>query len=103
MHDDDTIAAVATATGRGAIGVVRVSGPAVRHIISELVGISPKPRLAMPASFLGQDGAAIDSGLVLYFPQPHFWFQVEVKFLVTSGKIFPTSNLMSSTFWLRGL
>jgi tRNA modification GTPase len=67
----DTIAAVATAPGRSAIGILRVSGPAVPDIARQLLGRLPPPRQAMLASFRDADGAAIDQGLALYFPAPH--------------------------------
>ena len=67
----DTIAAVATAPGRGGIGIVRVSGPAVRHIAVALLGQVPKRRYATFCAF--KDGAsdAIDNGIALFFPAPH--------------------------------
>jgi len=68
--NDDTIAAVATAPGRGAVGIVRVSGPSVPAMIGRLVDKALLPRLATNASFRARDGALIDSGIALYFPAP---------------------------------
>ncbi len=68
--DGDTIAAVATATGRGGIGVVRVSGPASTRIATELLGSIPRPRHASLRSFRDAAGQAIDEGIVLFFPGP---------------------------------
>jgi tRNA modification GTPase len=67
----DTIAAIATAPGRGGIGIVRVSGPGCRDVARELVGDCPKPRVAALRSFVGADGEGIDQGIVLFFPGPH--------------------------------
>jgi tRNA modification GTPase len=67
----DTIAAIATAAGRGGIGIVRVSGAAVPAIARALAGSLPAPRQAQRARFRDAHGAAIDEGLVLYFPAPH--------------------------------
>ena len=67
----DTIAAVATPSGRGGIGVVRLSGPDTPTIAAALLGHLPKPRYAEYLSFLEADGTAIDEGLALYFPAPH--------------------------------
>lgn len=67
----DLIAAVATAPGRGGIGVVRVSGKGLLPFAAALTGKTPKPRLATLADFRAADGSAIDSGLILYFPAPH--------------------------------
>jgi tRNA modification GTPase len=70
VSDSDTIAAIATAPGRGGIGVVRVSGPAVPAIALALLGRLPAARQATLATFADADGAAIDTGLALYFPAP---------------------------------
>jgi tRNA modification GTPase len=66
----DTIAAIATAHGRGAVGVIRVSGPQVPRIAAEILGALPKPRRAHLAHFLDADGSSLDQGLALYFPAP---------------------------------
>jgi len=66
----DTIAAVATAPGRGGIGVVRVSGSALVSFARALTGKEPEPRTAGFVRFLDADGAAIDEGILLYFPAP---------------------------------
>jgi tRNA modification GTPase len=66
----ETIAAIATPAGRGAVGVVRVSGPGVRAVIAGVVGRSLAPRAATLATFRGARGEALDQGLALYFPAP---------------------------------
>jgi tRNA modification GTPase len=67
----DTIAAIATAPGRGGIGIVRVSGPACRSIGVPIIGELPVARTAALRMFRGQDGEPIDEGIALYFPAPH--------------------------------
>jgi tRNA modification GTPase len=67
----DTIVAIATAPGRGGIGVVRISGPRVPRIARRLIGRLPTPRLATRARFRAGDGATLDRGLALYFPAPN--------------------------------
>jgi tRNA modification GTPase len=67
----DTIAAVATAAGRGGIGVVRVSGPKVPAIARAVVGRLPKPRKAAHGFFLDARGERVDEGIALYFKAPH--------------------------------
>ncbi|MDR0776229.1 MAG: tRNA uridine-5-carboxymethylaminomethyl(34) synthesis GTPase MnmE [Azonexus sp.] len=67
----DTIAAIATAPGRGGVGVIRISGSALLPFALALCGKTPKPRYATLAEFRAADGSAIDSGLLLYFPNPH--------------------------------
>jgi len=66
----DTIVAIATPPGRGGIGVVRLSGPAVPALARALLGELPPPRSAVARRFRGADGAAIDTGIALYFEAP---------------------------------
>ncbi|GAB2893276.1 tRNA uridine-5-carboxymethylaminomethyl(34) synthesis GTPase MnmE [Uliginosibacterium flavum] len=67
----DVIAAVATAPGRGGIGVIRVSGQNLASFAELITGRPPKPRLASLADFLDEQQLPIDQGLLLYFPAPH--------------------------------
>lgn len=67
----DTIAAIATAPGRGGVGVIRISGSNLLPFAIALSGKSPKPRYATLADFKAEDGSNIDSGLLLFFPDPH--------------------------------
>ncbi len=66
-----TIAAIATAPGRGGVGVIRISGSNLLPFAFALTGKSPKPRYATLADFQAADGSTIDTGLLLYFPNPH--------------------------------
>lgn len=66
----DTIVAVATPPGRGGIGVVRLSGPAVGAIAVAILGKTPPPRKATLADFKDEDRTAIDTGIALYFERP---------------------------------
>ena len=66
----DTIAAIASPPGRGGIGVVRVSGPAVVSIAHAVLGRLPLPRQATFSLFRDKSGDAIDRGIALYFPAP---------------------------------
>ena len=67
----DTIAAVATAQGRGGVGIVRVSGPRARAIAISLSGREPEPRHAYYCAFFADDGEVIDKGLLLFFRGPN--------------------------------
>lgn len=71
MARTDTIAAVATAPGRGGIGIVRISGHALEAFARALLGKVPQPRFASLGEFLDYDGSPIDQGIALYFPAPH--------------------------------
>ncbi|MBN2701412.1 MAG: tRNA uridine-5-carboxymethylaminomethyl(34) synthesis GTPase MnmE [Methylothermaceae bacterium] len=71
MPVDDTIAAPATAPGRGAVAMVRASGPNLSTLAAELTGRSRlAPRYAHYVRFLAEDKQVIDRGLALYFPAP---------------------------------
>lgn len=74
----DTIAAIATPAGRGGIGVVRVSGPGVFSISTQVLGSVPAPRHAHHARFTNARREPIDEGLALYFPAPHSYTGEEV-------------------------
>ena len=67
----DTIAALATPPGRGGIGIVRVSGPAVPAIAAALLGKQPRPRQAQLSAFRDARGESADEGIALYFPAPN--------------------------------
>ena len=66
----DIIAAIATAPGRGGIGVVRISGPDLAPLAAAIAGRAPQPRQAAFARFHDAQGGLIDEGLLLYFPAP---------------------------------
>jgi len=67
----ETIAAVATATGRAGIGVVRVSGKSLLAMAQRLCGKTPQRRLATLVTFFDSDSNSIDQGILLYFSAPH--------------------------------
>ncbi len=70
MPAADTIAAVATPPGRGAIGIVRVSGPSSRAIAEHLIGSAPAPGRATYRTFRNAAGEVLDRGLALFFAGP---------------------------------
>ncbi|WP_116135816.1 tRNA uridine-5-carboxymethylaminomethyl(34) synthesis GTPase MnmE [Trinickia diaoshuihuensis] len=74
--DSDPIVAIATAPGRGGIGVVRVSfgraGEAGAHALTKaLCGQMLAPRHASYVPFVDAAGEVLDRGIALYFPAPH--------------------------------
>jgi len=81
----DPIAAIATAPGRGAVGIVRVSGPALAGLIDAICGRPLKPRQATYLPFLAGDGSAIDQGLAIHFPAPHSYTGEDVLELQAHG------------------
>ena len=81
----DPIAAIATAPGRGAVGIVRVSGASVQSIIDALCGKALKPREATYLPFKSADGCAIDQGLAIHVPGPHSYTGEDVLELQAHG------------------
>jgi len=67
----DLIAAIATAPGRGGVGVVRVSGADIAPLATAILGRLPAPRRATFARFLDAAGETIDEGIALVFAAPH--------------------------------
>ena len=68
--DEQNICAIATAPGRGSIGILRISGQSLAELARSLIGFAPKPRQAHFCEFLGEGGALLDRGIALYFPAP---------------------------------
>ena len=81
----ETIAAIATAPGRGGIGVVRVSGPLAADIARAITGRVPPPRHAAFLRFRDGDGALLDEGLAIRFPAPHSYTGEDVLELQGHG------------------
>ncbi len=81
----DPIVAVATASGRGAVGIVRVSGPALGALVGAVCGQSLEARRATYTSFVDASGAAIDRGLAIHFPVPHSYTGEDVLELQAHG------------------
>ncbi len=70
LKNSDTITAIATPSGRGGIGIVRVSGNKSKEIFKTLTGATPEPRLAKFVSFKSSDQKTIDKGIALFFMGP---------------------------------
>ena len=81
----DPIAAIATAPGRGAVGIVRISGKAIAPIVEALCGKRLAPRQASYLPFRDAQGQPIDQGLALYFPAPHSYTGEDVLELQAHG------------------
>lgn len=67
----DIIAACATASGRGAIGIIRISAPRLQDFIARLLPTQPEPRLASLQVVRDGGGDELDEVLAIYFPAPH--------------------------------
>ena len=82
---DAPIVAVATAPGRGAVGIVRASGRDLAALVMAVCGKALTPREATYLEFLDAQGQALDRGLALYFPAPHSYTGEEVLELQAHG------------------
>jgi tRNA modification GTPase len=85
MTDTAPIAAIATAPGMSAIGVVRVSGPNLAVFIQSLIGAKLSPRRAMLSRFRDAQGEIIDVGIALFFPAPRSYTGEDVLELQAHG------------------
>jgi tRNA modification GTPase len=81
----DPIVAVATASGRGAVGIVRVSGRSLAGLVKALLGRSLQPRHAAYLPFTDAAGTAIDHGLAIHFPAPNSYTGEDVLELQAHG------------------
>ncbi len=85
----DPIVAIATAPGRGAVGIVRVSGLGLKPLLAPVLGAasaaSIRAREAKYSQFLDAQAQPIDQGLLLYFPAPHSFTGEDVIELQAHG------------------
>ncbi len=81
----DPIAAIATAPGRGAVGIVRVSGPDLAPLVQAICGRALWPREAAYLPFRDAAGETIDQGLAIHFPAPHSFTGEDVLELQAHG------------------
>lgn len=81
----DPIVAIATAAGRGAVGIVRVSGRSLRALAQALCARTLEPRQATCLSLRDAQGQPIDQVLALYFPGPHSYTGEDVLELQAHG------------------
>ena len=82
---DQPIAAIATAPGRGAVGIVRVSGKGLAPLVQRLCGRALKAREATYLPMRDAQGQPIDHGLALFFPGPHSYTGEDVLELQAHG------------------
>lgn len=71
LYQKETIAAQATAPGRGGVGIIRISGPEVKSVAQAILGKIPEIRKAEYLPFNDANQQALDQGIALYFKAPH--------------------------------
>ena len=92
----DTIAAIATPPGRGAVGILRLSGPQARDIATRLCGKVGAARRAVLRNFRDAGGERIDNGLVVYFQAPQSYTGEDVVELQGHGGPLVTALLLEA-------
>ena len=81
----DPIVAIATASGRGAVGIVRVSGAKLAPLVDAICGRALKPREATYLPFRDAEGEPVDHGLAIHFPSPNSFTGEDVLELQAHG------------------
>lgn len=99
-HEQDTIAALATPPGRGAVAVIRLSGGDLIPLTEKLTRKRPKPRQAHYLPFFDQRGEVIDRGLLIYFPAPRSFTGEDVLELHPHGSPVVVQMLLERLFEL---
>ncbi|MEM9254462.1 MAG: tRNA uridine-5-carboxymethylaminomethyl(34) synthesis GTPase MnmE [Pseudomonadota bacterium] len=100
MMTNDTIAAVATAPGRGGIGIIRLSGPMALQIAGHVLETDLQPRYAHYCTLRDSKGEVLDTGLAIYFPAPNSFTGEDVIELQMHGSPVVLDLIMSEL--LRG-
>jgi tRNA modification GTPase len=84
-HLNDPIVAIATAPGRGAVGIVRASGRDLSALVAAVCARPLTPRVAHYGPLLDSQGQALDQGLAVHFPAPHSYTGEDVLELQAHG------------------
>ena len=96
LHNEPTIAAQATPTGFGGVGIVRISGSKVLNIAQKILNFIPKPRYAYYTDFLDSASSEIiDSGIAIYFKGPNSYTGEDVLELQCHGGPIVLNKLLS--------
>lgn len=100
LLEQETIAAIATPPGRGAIAIVRISGPATREIAARVFRSARllRPRHATGGEIIDAAGERIDEGLALFFPAPHSYTGEDVLELHVHGSPAVAREVLIAAF-----
>ncbi len=100
MQQSDTIAAIATASGKGGIGIVRISGASALDIGRAICATTLTPRHAHYVTFSDSSSAEIDQGIALYFPAPHSFTGEDVVELQAHGSAIVLDRILEAALSL---
>ncbi|ABG42809.1 tRNA modification GTPase trmE [Paraglaciecola sp. T6c] len=95
--DQDTIVAQATASGRGGVGIVRVSGSLAAKVAEQIIGHVPLIRNAQYVPFKSNTGEPLDQGIALFFKAPHSFTGEDVLELQGHGGQVVLDMLIKAT------
>ena len=98
MERTETIAAIATAPGRGGIAVIRVSGSAAFSIARALTGRDVEPGRFIHAALRDGAGRLLDHALVLAFPHPHSYTGEDVVEFQSHGGMVTPRRILNACF-----
>lgn len=98
-----TIVALSSAPGRAGVAVIRISGTRARFALETFAGRLPKPRQATLRPLRDQDGTAIDTALVLFFPAPASFTGEDVVEFHVHGSRAVLARLLAALTALPGI
>ena len=102
MRDGDTIVALSSGALPSGVAVIRISGPATRSILGEMLGALPQPRRLSLAP-ISIAGDALDRGLVAWFPAPQSFTGEDCAELQVHGSPAVVRGLLRGLASLRGV
>lgn len=103
MDHFDTIVAQATPSGRGGVGIIRVSGPKAKEVALEITGKELPIRRAEYIAFKDENGLALDQGIALFFKAPHSFTGEDVLELQGHGGPVLIDMLIKRITQIKGI
>lgn len=94
----DTIAALATPSGTGALALLRISGPDTRRIVAELSATPPLPRMARHVDYRRRDGTLLDDVIATFFQAPHSYTGEDAWEISCHGNPFIAQQILEDLF-----
>lgn len=93
---NDTIAAIATPSGMGGVGIIRISGKAALATITKLTSVKLNPRLATYATLFDANQEILDEVILLYFKAPHSYTGEDVVEIQGHGGIYVMQSVLKA-------
>ena len=103
LFQQETIVAQATASGRGGVGIVRISGNLAVKVAKQILGTVPTPRVAQYLPFKQASGEVLDQGIALFFEGPHSFTGEDVLELQGHGGQVVLDMLIRAVLSIPGL